>query len=99
MIEKIAHLTRALSAKRVALALSQRALSNKTGIPQSHISRIEQAEVDLKTSSLVELARVLELEVMLVPRELKGIVAGIIAGDSLEQTPAFSLEHYQDDED
>ena len=39
-------------------------------MPQAHISKIENAAVDLKLSSLVELARVLGLELMLVPRRL-----------------------------
>jgi transcriptional regulator with XRE-family HTH domain len=50
--------------------LSQRALGERIGVPQSHISKIENGKVDLQASSLVELARALDLEVMLVPRSL-----------------------------
>ena len=38
---------------------SQRELSRKAGVPQSHISKIENGAVDLQLSSLIELARVL----------------------------------------
>ena len=52
---------------REARGLSQRELSAKSGVPQGHISRIENGAVDLRVSSLVALARTLDLEPMLVP--------------------------------
>ncbi len=57
-----------LKAARKKKGLSQRALSAKVGIPQSHISKIEKGMVDLQTSSLIQIARVLDLEVVLVSR-------------------------------
>jgi transcriptional regulator with XRE-family HTH domain len=47
---------------------SQRDLSGKAGIPQAHFSRIESGAVDVKVSTLVELARLLDLELVLAPR-------------------------------
>lgn len=47
---------------------SQRALGAKAHMTQAHISRIENGEVDLQLSSLVELARTLDLDVQLIPR-------------------------------
>jgi transcriptional regulator with XRE-family HTH domain len=58
----------ALKAARQDKGLSQRALSALTGLTQAHISKIENGAVDLRLSNLIELARVLELEVVLVPR-------------------------------
>ena len=58
-----------LKAARMAKSLSQRALSKLVGVPQSHISKIEKGAVDLRLSSLVEIARALDLEVALVPRK------------------------------
>lgn len=69
MIAKIAHIARHLQQARKEKALSQQGLGEKVGLPQSHISGIEASKVDLRTSSLVELARVLDLELMLVPRQ------------------------------
>lgn len=65
----IEHIARALKAARGGKGLSQRALSRMAGVPQGHISKIENGAVDLRLSSLIELARVLDLEVTLVPRK------------------------------
>jgi predicted transcriptional regulator len=46
-----------LKAAREAKGLSQRALSELVGVPQSHISKIERGGVDLRLSSFVEIAR------------------------------------------
>jgi len=58
-----------LKAEREAQGLSQRALSKLAGVPQGHISKIENGTVDLRLSSLIELARALTLELTLVPRK------------------------------
>jgi len=49
--------------------LSQRALSARAGVPQSHISKIENNAVDLRISSLTAIAHALDLELALVPRK------------------------------
>ena len=66
-----------LKAAREAKGLSQRALSERVGVPQSHISKIESGGVDLRLSSLVEMARALDLEVTLVPRKNLSAVRSI----------------------
>lgn len=75
------HIAESLKAARERKGLSQRALGAKAGIPQSHISKIENGVVDLRISSLVELARVLDLELTLVPRKKLPAVRAIIRGD------------------
>ncbi len=75
------HIAESLKAARERKGLSQRALSAKAGIPQSHISKIENGVVDLRLSSLVELARVLDLELTLIPRKKLSAVRAIIRGD------------------
>ena len=72
------YLANTLKATRETKGFSQRELSKKTGMPQSHISKIENGAVDLRLSSLVELARALELEVMLVPRKTVSAVRSIV---------------------
>ena len=67
-----------LKVARESKQLSQRALSKKVGITQSHISKIENGAVDLQLSNLIELARALDLEVMLIPRKLVSTVQGMV---------------------
>ena len=78
MSYSVEHIARVIKAARKKKGLSQRALSAKIGIPQSHISRIENGAVDLKTSSLIELSRALDLELTLVPRRLVPAVRGLL---------------------
>lgn len=68
----------ALKNTREAKGLSQRALSARTGVPQSHISKIEQGNADIRLSSLIELARALELELKLVPRKAVPAVESVV---------------------
>jgi len=68
----------ALKAARQAKGLSQRALASRAGLPQSHISKIESGGVDIRLASLIELARVLELELELVPRKAVPAIESII---------------------
>ncbi len=74
----IAHIAKKLKAARQVKGLSQRKLSQLTGVPQSHISKIENGAVDLRLSSLVELARVLDLELTLAPRKTLAAINSII---------------------
>lgn len=63
------HVARTLRQARESRSLTQRALGAKAGLPQSHISKIERGNVDLRLSSLIDLAHVLGLEMVLVPRK------------------------------
>ncbi len=78
MGESMARTAETLKAARLAKGLSQRELSARTGLTQAHISRIENAAVDIRLPNLIELARVLDLEMMLVPRPLAPAVRNII---------------------
>jgi len=73
-----AHIATTLKNAREAKGLSQRALSELAGVPQGHISKIESGAVDLRVSSLVKLARVLDLELALVPRKSVSAVNSIV---------------------
>ena len=59
---------RELKEAREAKGLSQRDLSARIGVPQSHISKIESGRSDIRLSSQIEFARALDLDLMLVPR-------------------------------
>ena len=78
MIYATEHIATALKAARKSKRLSQREMSTKSGVPQSHISKIENGAVDLRASSLVALARVLDLELLLVPRNAVPAVNSIV---------------------
>ena len=86
-----------LRTAREAKGLSQRELSAKSGVPQGHISKIENGAVDLRVSSLIALARILDLELLLVPRKsvsaVQSIARSVAAGVSTESVrPAYSLD-------
>ena len=74
----VEHIGKAIKKAREAKGLSQRALAKSSGIPQSHISKIERVGVDLTLSSLQALARSLDLEPVLVPRKLIPAVKSLI---------------------
>lgn len=69
---------RRLQEARARKGLTQRALSERAGVPQAHISKIEQGRVDIRLSSLVELARALDLDVQLLPRQTLPAVEGVV---------------------
>lgn len=82
---------------RIAKALTQKDLGQRVGLPQSHISKIEKGTVDLKLSSLVEIARALDLEITLVPRKALPAVEGAVRahGTTVETSRAVSLLNEQ----
>ncbi len=92
------HIAGTLKAARKNKGLSQRELSKSAGMPQGHISKIENDAVDLRLSSLISLARVLDLELTLVPRQALPAVKSIAriserpAGDSGETSRQASNE-------
>ena len=92
------HILKSLSAARRDKGFSQRELSARSGVPQGHISKIENGDVDLRVSSLIALARALDLELELVPRKaipaVKAIIRSQSAGHTAESRPrpAYSLD-------
>ena len=78
-------IVKALTTARKDRRLSQRNLSKKVGIPQSHISKIEKGIVNIKISTLVELARALDLEIALVPRKAMPAVTSITRSTHLDK--------------
>lgn len=93
-------LIQAIKAARKNRRLSQRDLSARTGIPQSHISNIENGTVDITLSTLIELTRALDLEITLIPRKLIPAIQSILRSTKREESnqvmetpgPAYSLD-------
>ena len=65
---------------RKSRGMSQREMENRTGIRQSHLSRIENGLVDPKLSHAVQMARAVGLEFALVPRRALPILHGLVRG-------------------
>lgn len=74
----LSHLRQARQAK----GWSQRDLSQRAALPQAHISRIERGTVDPKVSTLQDLARVLDLELVLAPRTALTAVDALLREDA-----------------
>lgn len=74
----LAPLTDAIRQARQAKGWSQRDLSARAHLTQAQISRIENAEVDLQVSTLLELARSLDLDIQLVPRSAITAVEAVV---------------------
>jgi len=67
-----------LRAARLRKGWSQRDLAERSGLMQAHISRIEGGAVDPRLSTFLELARLLDLEAIVVPRAAISAVNGVI---------------------
>jgi len=63
---------------REASGVSQRALSERAGLTQSHISQIESGKMEPGLSSFIDMIRALDLELMLVPKKLVPAVLGLV---------------------
>lgn len=92
-----------LRESRISKGLSQRELSVRSGVPQSHISKIESGGVDLRISSLIALARVLDLELFVAPKKSVPAIKSIIRSskgrtsigsydEGEQRSPAYRLD-------
>ncbi len=69
-----------IRAERREKRMSQSQLGRMLRMPQSQIARIEQGNRDVRLSTLLELARALGLEPMLVPKRLVPAVQYMVSG-------------------
>lgn len=67
-----------LVAIRQAHQLSQTALAQKAGLSRMTVNKIETGTVDPQLSTLEELARALEVELLVVPKSLRAEVAAFL---------------------
>jgi len=91
MTYAIEDITRTLKEARQRKALSQRELSARSGVHQYQISKIENGTVDLRLSSLIELARALDLDLKLIPRKAVPAVDNVVRSTvpKVAATPAL----------
>lgn len=97
MKQSIEHIGTALKRARIRKALSQQELARRVNLPQAHISKIERGLVDLQTSTLIEIGRTLELELMLIPIYQVPIVQALSQQEK-KQMPMYALESEDEDE-
>ena len=76
--------------------ISQVQLGVRLGFPQSHVSAIEAGKVDIRLSTLEEMAQALDLELILVP---KSIASGVKALLSSKQHPVAETRRWKLDDD
>jgi len=69
---------RALVSARRARKWSQVELGRRIGLPQVHISAIESGKVTPRFNTLLDLVRVLDFDLLLVPRALVPAVQSIV---------------------
>jgi len=71
--------------------LSQQAVAGLADLTQSRYSAIELGKIDPRTSTLAEIARALDMELMLVPKEMVPVVQSVLAGvEDSEDQPVVS---------
>ena len=77
MVTQFREISDAIRAARRARGLSQAQLSKQLGIGQGTLSRAETTS-DIRFGTLLQIARALDLEVILVPRRLVPAVDAIV---------------------
>ena len=92
----MSNIIESIKAKRISSGLTQAEFGQKLGLPQSHVSKIEQELTDPRLSTVVEMVRVLDAELILVPRELIGAVLALVEGSS-PQEPMWMTDEEEDD--
>lgn len=70
--------------------VSQSELGKRVGLPQSHISKIEKGQTDLRLSSLSEIVKHLDHELMIVPVSKRNEVRTLLGLENDTPPPAPS---------
>ncbi|MES9830243.1 MAG: helix-turn-helix transcriptional regulator [Candidatus Thiodiazotropha sp.] len=87
MSEIITQLKRARQDKK----LKQSELGGKLGLPQSHISKIEKGGADPRLSTVEDMARLVDQELVLIPRVMLPAIRAILSGEDT-QKPKWRLD-------
>jgi len=69
---------RELKEARAQRGWSQRELGSRIGLPQMHISGIESGKIVPRYDTLLELVRILDRDLLMVPRALVPVVKSLI---------------------
>jgi transcriptional regulator with XRE-family HTH domain len=82
---------RALKKAREKRGWSQREIGRRLGLPQMHISGIESGKIVPRYDTLLEIVRVLERDLLMVPRALVPVVQSLVR-DHLKDQPGEGEE-------
>ncbi len=81
-------LLKKIKTARLEKGLKQSEFGKKLGLPQSYISRIERGGSDPRLSTVVDMARIVDKELILVSRKLVPVIKSMIEGGS-DQKPIW----------
>lgn len=87
-----------LKEARISRGWGQRELGGKIGLPQPHISAIESGGVVPRFDTLLDIVRVLGLDLLLVPRSLVPAVQSLIRAQKEPESAEKSLYAAGDEE-
>jgi transcriptional regulator with XRE-family HTH domain len=87
-----------LKEARINRGWGQRELGGKIGLPQPHISTIESGEVVPRFDTLLDIVRVLDLDLLLVPRSLVPAVQSLIRAQRDPESAEKPLYAAKDEE-
>lgn len=89
---------KAIKRRRKELKISQAEVSQRTGLNQGRISEFERGNVNSRMGTFIEISRAVELEPVLVPRELLSSVMSIIDGKQQSDRPIYALDVEDEDD-
>ena len=94
-------LRRELKEARINRKWSQRELGSRIGIPQMHVSGIESGKIVPRYDTLLEIVRILDRDLLMVPRALVPAVQSLIRDHQRSDESGESEERavYSSDDD
>lgn len=91
----MSHIIEQLKLARHQQGMKQSELGEKLGLPQSHVSKIEQGANDPRLSTVTDMARVLNQELVLIPRQMVSAVRAFLTGER-EDERRFQIDERDD---
>ena len=91
-------LRRQIKEARTKRGWGQRELGAEIGLPQPHISAIESGEIAPRFDTVLDIVRVLDLDLLLVPRSLVPAVRSLIRVQKEPESVEKSLYAADDEE-
>ncbi len=88
-----------LRSTREQRGLTQKELADRLGVRQRQISDLERSAMDPRFSTVQDVARALELELVLVPRQLVSAVEGLQRAGRDPRMPMYTLDDEGDEDE